>query len=204
MKHMPHNRHVAPQRPQHAFRAASAVCAGWRSRGCPGRHAAAVCAADPSQQPRLTPHRASGSPSLKATLAEANKLSAADRHPQPAVRRPQDPAQAGAGPNVIIAKEDAARDLRVLARDQAAVGAIAVEGYMTEGMNPSMQLLESSSPQSLLNRASIMTQLEQENGAKLKPCRGRRDRRRARAGSGGRRSSSGQRRWRRNGHARSP
>ena len=48
------------------------------------------------------------------------------------------------------------------------MGAIAVEGYMTEGMNPALQLLQSSSPQSLLDRASIMTQLEQENGAKLK------------------------------------
>ena len=38
---------------------------------------------------------------------------------------------------------------------------------MTGGMNPSMQLLETSSPQSLLNRASIMTQLEQQNGAKV-------------------------------------
>jgi cell wall-associated NlpC family hydrolase len=66
-----------------------------------------------------------------------------------------------------IAKEDAARDQRALTQDQAYIGAIAVEGYMTGGMNPSMQLLETSSPQNLLNRASIMTQLEQENGAKV-------------------------------------
>ena len=38
---------------------------------------------------------------------------------------------------------------------------------MTGGMDPSMQLLETSSPQNLLNRASILTQLEQQNGAKV-------------------------------------
>jgi peptidoglycan DL-endopeptidase CwlO len=38
---------------------------------------------------------------------------------------------------------------------------------MTGGLDPSLQLLQSANAQSLLNRASIMTQLEEENGAKV-------------------------------------
>ncbi len=38
---------------------------------------------------------------------------------------------------------------------------------MTGGINPALQLLQASSPQGLLNRASIMTQIEQENGVKV-------------------------------------
>jgi cell wall-associated NlpC family hydrolase len=38
---------------------------------------------------------------------------------------------------------------------------------MTGGMNPALQLLSTNSPQSLLNRASIMTQIERENGAEV-------------------------------------
>jgi cell wall-associated NlpC family hydrolase len=66
-----------------------------------------------------------------------------------------------------LAKQDAARDQRLLAQDQSYISAIAVENYMSGGLDPAMQLLETSSPQDLLNRASIMTQLEQENGDKV-------------------------------------
>lgn len=66
-----------------------------------------------------------------------------------------------------LAKETAAADQKVLGQDEKAIGAIAVEGYMTGGLNPTMQLLQSANPQSLLNRASIMTQLANENSAKL-------------------------------------
>jgi cell wall-associated NlpC family hydrolase len=38
---------------------------------------------------------------------------------------------------------------------------------MTGGINPTLQLLTTASPQSLLNRASIMTQIQQENGDKV-------------------------------------
>jgi peptidoglycan DL-endopeptidase CwlO len=163
VKHMPRNRHVAPHRS--ASFPATCRTAGWR-RAAVLASTVAVCAA-------LLPLGAadakpgSGNPSLKATLAEANKLSQQiDSLGQQYDNLKIQLKQAKA--DVIIAKENVARDLRLLAREQSAVGAIAVQGYMTEGMNPALELLQSSSPQSLLNRASLMTQIERENGAKLK------------------------------------
>jgi len=108
----------------------------------------------------------SGNPSLNAVLAKANALSAQiDTLSQQydGLRIQLNEARA----ETAIAKEDAVRDERLLGQAQAYIGAIAVENYMTAGMNPALQLLQSSTPQSLLNRASIMTQIEQENGAKV-------------------------------------
>jgi len=108
----------------------------------------------------------SGSPTLSATLAKANALSQqidslSQQYDGLKIQLQQAQAEAA------LAKEDAVRDERLLAQDQSYISAIAVEGYMTGAMDPAMQLLETSSPQNLLNRASIMTQLEQENGAKV-------------------------------------
>jgi peptidoglycan DL-endopeptidase CwlO len=130
--------------------------------------AAAICAAllpgGVASATSATPR--SGTPSLTATLAKANALSQqidslSQQYDGLKIQLQQAQAEAA------LAKEDAVRDERLLAQDQSYIGAIAVEGYMTGGMNPSMQLLETSSPQNLLNRASIMTQLEQQNGAKV-------------------------------------
>ena len=66
-----------------------------------------------------------------------------------------------------IARETAARDAKQLAVGQLAVGQIAAQGYMTGSIDPALQLLESSNPQSFANRASIMLQLQQENGDKV-------------------------------------
>jgi cell wall-associated NlpC family hydrolase len=109
---------------------------------------------------------ASGSPSLQATLAEANKLSEqidllSQQYDSLQIQLSQ--AQAA----VKLAHQNAARDRSIFAQDQGSIAAIAVEGYMTGGLNPTLQLLTTNSPQSLLNRASIMTQLQQENGAKV-------------------------------------
>ncbi len=163
MKHMPFHRHVPPP----SSPLASALGHGVRWRwGAVLASAVAICASIlPIDTAGATP--ASGGPSLKGTLAEANKLSQqidilGQQYDGLKIQLKQAKA------DVIIARESAARDLRLLARDESAVGAIAVEGYMTEGMNPDLQLLQSSSPQNLLNQASIMTQIESENGAKLK------------------------------------
>src|SRR5260370_16174605 len=59
------------------------------------------------------------------------------------------------------------RDERILAADQAAIAQIAAAGYMTGGINPALQLLQSSDPQAMLNRASILTPLQRENGDKI-------------------------------------
>ncbi len=68
---------------------------------------------------------------------------------------------------VKLARESAAADEHLLGQDERAIGAIAVEGYMTGGVNPVLQLLQNANPQSLLNRVSIMAQLADENSAKM-------------------------------------
>jgi peptidoglycan DL-endopeptidase CwlO len=126
--------------------------------------AVAVCATMLTGAAQATP--ASGSPSLSQTIAEANKLS----NEIDALGQEYDGLKiqlSEARMEAALARENAARDARLLSADQAYINDIAVEGYMTGGMNPALQLLQSSTPQSLLNRASIMTQLEQENGAKV-------------------------------------
>jgi cell wall-associated NlpC family hydrolase len=109
----------------------------------------------------------SGNPSLQATLAKANALSEqidnlSEQYDGLKIQLNQAKSQAA------IAKANAARDLRILAQDENYIGEIAAENYMSAGLNPSVQLLETSTPQTLLNRASIMTQIEQVNGAKIK------------------------------------
>jgi peptidoglycan DL-endopeptidase CwlO len=109
---------------------------------------------------------ASGTPSLDATLAQANKLS----QQIDALSQQYDNLQIQlnqARAAVKLAHQNAARDLSIFAQGQGAIGSIAVENYMTGGLNPTLQLLTTNSPQSLLNRASIMTQLQRENGAKV-------------------------------------
>ena len=130
--------------------------------------AAAICAAVlPSGVASATPASGgTGNPTLDATLAKANALSQqidslSQQYDGLKIQLQQAQAEAK------LAREDAARDEHILAQDQAYIGAIAVEGYMSGGVDPAMQLLETSSPQNLLNRASIMTQLEQENGTKV-------------------------------------
>jgi peptidoglycan DL-endopeptidase CwlO len=69
--------------------------------------------------------------------------------------------------DIKLAKETAEADQQVLGQDEKVIGAIAIEGYITGGLNPALQLLQSNNPQSMLDRASIMTQLANENGAKM-------------------------------------
>ncbi len=66
-----------------------------------------------------------------------------------------------------IAHQTALRDEIQLAAGRLAVGQIAAEGYLTGGVDPSLELLQSSNPQAFLDRASIMLQLQQENGTKV-------------------------------------
>jgi peptidoglycan DL-endopeptidase CwlO len=109
---------------------------------------------------------ASGSPSLDSTLAEANKLSQqidvlSQQYDNLQIQLSETQAA------VKLAHQNAARDRSIFAQDQGTIGAIAVESYMAGGLNPTLQLLTTNSPQSLLNRASIMTQLQRENGARV-------------------------------------
>jgi cell wall-associated NlpC family hydrolase len=68
---------------------------------------------------------------------------------------------------INVAQATAQLDARQLAAGQAAVGRIAAMGYMTGGINPALQLLQSNDPQTFLNQASIMVQLQQQNGDRV-------------------------------------
>jgi cell wall-associated NlpC family hydrolase len=109
---------------------------------------------------------ASPKPTLKELLAEASKVSRQiDSLSQQydALRIQYNEAKA----QVKVARMSVRRDERLLAASQTAIAQIAAAGYMTGGVNPALSLLTSKSPQSMLNRASILGQLQKENGAKL-------------------------------------
>jgi peptidoglycan DL-endopeptidase CwlO len=124
----------------------------------------AVCAALVPGAAEATP--GSGGGSLSQTLAEANKLSNeidALGQEYDGLRIQLKQAEADAQ----IARENAASDLAALGSDQAYINQIAVENYMSGGLNPALQLFQSDDPQTMLNRASMLTQLEDEDGAKV-------------------------------------
>lgn len=139
-------------------------------RGIPSLIAAAasiaVCAVI---LPGATASAASGSSapsSLKAVLAKANALSnqideLGQQYDELRVQLGQARKQAK------IAREDATIEDHLLGKDEQSVNAIAAEGYMSGGINPAIELLQSANPQTLLNRASIMNELAQENDAKI-------------------------------------
>jgi cell wall-associated NlpC family hydrolase len=59
------------------------------------------------------------------------------------------------------------RDEKLLRSGQVALARIAVQGYMNGSLDPSLQLLQTEDAQRMLDKASIMAQLQQENGSKL-------------------------------------
>jgi peptidoglycan DL-endopeptidase CwlO len=109
---------------------------------------------------------ASPSPTLKQLLAAAAKLSRQidDLSQQYDALRIQ---FTEAKSQVKIAQLTVARDERLFKADQAAIAQIAAAGYMTGGVNPAISLLTSKNPQSMLNKASILGELQKENGAKI-------------------------------------
>jgi len=117
---------------------------------------AVAASADPAPTPA----------SLKALLAKAAKLSnqiasLSEQYDGLKIQLTEAKAEAR------IARQTAARDARQLSAGRVAVGQIAAQGYMTGSFDPALQLLQSSDPQSFINRASIMLQLQQENGDKV-------------------------------------
>ena len=109
---------------------------------------------------------ASPQPTLKELLAEATKLSRQiDSLSQQydALRIQYNEAKA----QVKVARLTVRRDERLLAAGQTAIAQIAAAGYMTGGVNPAISLLTSKNPESMLNRASILGELQKENGDKL-------------------------------------
>jgi len=101
--------------------------------------------------------------SLQATIAAANRLSnEIDVLGQQydALRIQLTEARAESK----IAHETALRDQRALGAGQAAVAQIAAQGYMNGGFSATLQLLQTTDPQQFLNRASIMLELNHEQG----------------------------------------
>ena len=66
-----------------------------------------------------------------------------------------------------IAARTYTQDARMLGAGQLSVGQLAAQSYMTGGVDSSLELLTSSSPQTIMNRAAIVQQLQQENGDRI-------------------------------------
>lgn len=162
MERLPHGRHV------------TAGVRGTRGRSRPHRRwvrlttLAGVITMASLALPSGIGSAASGSSpaSLTALVAQANKLS----NQIDVLGQDYDGLRiqlTEARSEVKIAQESYRRDEQQLSAGQDAVGEIAAQGYMTGGVDPSLQLLQSGNPQSFLDRASIMEQLQQEDGSKL-------------------------------------
>jgi cell wall-associated NlpC family hydrolase len=111
-----------------------------------------------------------GSPppaSLQAKLAQVNKLSneidvLGQQYDALRIERTQAEQEAQ------VAQETAQRDDKLMALGESQIGQIAAAGYMDgSGLTPDIALLQTTNPQQMLNQASIMAQLQQENGDKL-------------------------------------
>ncbi len=106
----------------------------------------------------------SGTPtSLQALVAAANRLSnqidsLGQQYDALRIQLTEARAESKA------ARMTALRDDRALGAGQAAVARIAAQGYMSGGFSPTLELLQSSNPQQLLNRTSIILQLGHEQG----------------------------------------
>ena len=66
-----------------------------------------------------------------------------------------------------VAQRTFADDLLRLSAGRLSIGQLAAQSYMNVGLGTSMAMLTSSNPQNLLDRASIMQQLQNENGDRV-------------------------------------
>jgi cell wall-associated NlpC family hydrolase len=108
----------------------------------------------------------SGTPSMKTLLAQANKLSnqidsLGQQYDGLKIQLSQ------ARREVTLAHQTQRRDEKLLRSGQATIGQIAAEGYMNGDVNPTLQMLQTSNPQEFLNQASIIQQLQKEDGDKV-------------------------------------
>lgn len=69
------------------------------------------------------------------------------------------------------AEQAAARDAAALQVSQAAVSRLAAAGYENAGYDPTLEILTASNAAQFLNQASIMQQLDQENGTRVNQLR---------------------------------
>jgi peptidoglycan DL-endopeptidase CwlO len=66
-----------------------------------------------------------------------------------------------------VAQRTYAQDIIRLGVGQLSIGQLAAQSYMNTGMDTSLELLTTSNAQNLLSRASIMAQLQTENGDRI-------------------------------------
>jgi peptidoglycan DL-endopeptidase CwlO len=66
-----------------------------------------------------------------------------------------------------VAQRTYAQDIVRLSAGQLSIGQLAAQSYMNNGLDTSLQLLTTSSAQNLLSRASLMDQLQTENGDRV-------------------------------------
>jgi peptidoglycan DL-endopeptidase CwlO len=105
-------------------------------------------------------------PSLKDLVAEATQLS----NEVDSLGQQYDGLKiqlAHANSEVKIAKQAAARAQEAMAGSQKAVAQLAAMGYMNGGMDPTLQMLTSGTPDLFLSQASTVQQLNDEAGMRL-------------------------------------
>ncbi|HYB89082.1 MAG TPA: C40 family peptidase [Streptosporangiaceae bacterium] len=66
-----------------------------------------------------------------------------------------------------VAQRTYTEDLLRLSVGRLGIGQLAAQSYMNVGLDTSLQMLTTSNPQNLLNRAAIMQQLQSENGDRV-------------------------------------
>ena len=109
---------------------------------------------------------ASAPKTLKQLVAEANTLS----NQIDALSQQYDALKiqlTEARQEAAIAKQTAQRDHKAMGAGQAQLGQIASQSYMTGSLDPTIQILQTTNPQQFLNRASIMLQLQHQQGGTM-------------------------------------
>jgi peptidoglycan DL-endopeptidase CwlO len=135
----------------------------WPRAAVAGSVAALVTVLLPSAGQAATSAR---QPSLNDLVAQAKTLA----HQIDALSQQYDglriqltEARAEAKSAQITYQQDAAR----LGAGQTAIGQLAAESYMTGGLGSPLQILTSGNTQTMLSRASMMQQIQQENGDRV-------------------------------------
>jgi len=164
VERMPHGSHVSPCRvPAGRLRPGALLTRAGVVSGLIALSTLAVCGGVAAAAPAAPSRSAATLPIL---LAEANSMSnqidnLSEQYDGLSIQLGE------ARSELKIARETERRDQRLLAAGEMTISQIAAEGYMTGGVSPTLQLLQGTSPQNVLNRASIIQQLAQENGDKL-------------------------------------
>ena len=145
-------------------RLARAAGRAWRRAATLAGLAAAVSLVLPSGLSSASPARPE--PNLKTLVAQAKALSEqinnlSEQYDGLRIQLGQARAEAK------IAARTYAQDAARLGAGRLTVGQLAAQSYMNGGLDSSLQLLTSSSPQVIINRAAIMQELQRENGDKI-------------------------------------